>query len=352
MLSKLLQLFSKLPFFRKKEREASYYKNLKKLLEDLLASSDGESHPIHCYSADDLIRATNNFIPSHTVKQGSFYAMFRGFLDGRSIFVSKYYIRNWSTEDGDRSCVIRDIVISLQMSNHDNVLKLLGCCLEFPIPVLVHEYAAKGVLNSDGSLGGASDEDQIILPWNIRLRIAKQVASAVSYLHTAFARAIIHRYLNPNCLFLDDDYVPKLYDFSHSITIPPPDWDVQDAVGGTPGYLDPAYMWSGSISEKADVYSFGVLLLVFLTGRKAVEFNQEEGYESVISYVLECDGQIRAIVDPKIFEEVGQNEQIQQQLHDFLNLALFCTRDRIESRPDMVDVARELVRIEEFVMPS
>ncbi|XP_068321903.1 non-functional pseudokinase ZED1-like [Pyrus communis] len=351
MPSKLLQLFSKLPFFRKKERESSYYKNLKKLLEDLLASSDGESHPIHCYSADDLIRATNNFSPSRTVEQGSFYAMFRGFLDGRYIIVSKYHIRNWSNEDRDRSRVIRDIVISLQMSNHDNVLKLLGCCLEFPIPVLVHEYAAKGVLNPDGSLGGAS-EDRIILPWNIRLRIAKQVASAVSYLHTAFAGAIIHRHLNPRCLFLDDDYVPKLYDFSLSITIPPPDSDVEDAVGGTLGYLDPAYMRSGRISEKTDVYSFGVLLLVFLTGRKALEFNQAEGYGSVISYVLECDGQIRAIVDPKIFEEVEENEQLQQQLHDFLNLALFCTRDRIESRPDMVDVARELVRIEEFVMPS
>ncbi|XP_048426813.1 non-functional pseudokinase ZED1-like [Pyrus x bretschneideri] len=353
MLSKLLQLFSKLPFFRKKEREASYYKNLKKLLEDLLASSDGESHPIHCYSADDLIRATNNFSPSRNVKLGSFYPMFRGFLDGRSIIVSTNYNENWPNEDedGNRSRVIRDIVISLQMSNHDNVLKLLGCCLEFPIPMLVHEYAAKGVLNPDGSLGGAS-EDQIILPWNIRLRIAKQVASAVSYLHTAFAGAIIHRFLNPSCLFLDDDYVPKLYDFSLSITIPPPDLVVEDAVRGIAGYLDPAYMRSGRISAKTDVYSFGVLLLVFLTGRNVVEFNQAEGYESVISYVLECDGQIRAIVDPKIFEEVGENEQIQQQLHDFLNLALFCTRYRIESRPVMVDVARELVRIEEFVMPS
>ncbi|RXH97425.1 hypothetical protein DVH24_007771 [Malus domestica] len=121
--------------------------------------------------------------------------------------------------------------------------------IEFPIPVLVHAYAAKGALKHDGSLRG-DNEDQIILPWNIRLRIAKQLASAVSYLHIAFAEPIIHRYLNPSCLFLDDDYISKLYSFSHSTTIPPTESDVEDAVGGTPGYLDPAYMRPGLISEK------------------------------------------------------------------------------------------------------
>ncbi|CAN6544508.1 unnamed protein product [Malus baccata var. baccata] len=344
--------FSRLPFFRRKERyiESSYYKNLKKLLEDLFASGDGESHPIHCYSADDLIRATNNFHPSRIVERYSCYEFFRGFLDGRSIIVKKYHLGNGPNEDRSRSRVIRDIVISLQMSNHENVLKLLGCCLEFPIPVLVHEYVAKGVLNPDGSLRGAN-EDQIILPWNIRLCIAKQVASAVSYLHTASAGPIIHRDLKPSCLFLDDDYVPKLHNFSLSITIPPMESDVEDDVTGTIGYIDPVYLWSNRITEKTDVYSFGVLLLVFLTGRQPWAFLGVEGIP-MIPYVCGCDGRIGDIVDPKIYEEVRGNEQVQQQLHDFLELALLCIRDDIEGRPYMVDVARELIRIEEFVLAS
>ncbi|RXH97426.1 hypothetical protein DVH24_007772 [Malus domestica] len=220
--------------------ESSYYKNLKKLLEDLFASSDGESHPIHCYSADDLIRATNNFSPSRIVKQ--------------------YYIRNWSNEDRDRFCVIRDIVISLQMSNHENVLKLLGCCLEF-----LYQCWCRNTQQKEFST----------------------LMEIKSYYHGTL-----------DCVLQSK----LLVQFHISIPLlPEPSFiDVEDAVGGTPGYLDPSCMRSGRISEKTDVYNFGVLLL----------------------------------------------------LQDFLNLALLCTRDRIESRPDMVDVARELVRIEEFVLPS
>ncbi|XP_070677895.1 non-functional pseudokinase ZED1-like [Malus domestica] len=210
--------------------------------------------------------------------------------------------------------VIHEIIISMQMSTHKNALITLGCYFKFPVPALVHEYItqgfidchggledtkslqwetilliakkAKGALKHDGSLRG-DNEDQIILPWNIRLRIAKQLASAVSYLHIAFAEPIIHRYLNPSCLFLDDDYISKLYSFSHSTTIPPTESDVEDAVGGTPG--------------------FGVLLVVFLTGRTPWEIWRVEGIE-IIPYARGCDGRIGEILDPRIYEEVRGNE--------------------------------------------
>ncbi|PQQ02436.1 non-functional pseudokinase ZED1-like [Prunus yedoensis var. nudiflora] len=353
MPSKLWQL---LPCLGKVGRDAdiesSYYKNLSKLLEELIASCDGTSHPVHCYSADDLIRATNNFHPSCIVRKGSDCTMFRGFLNDRSIIIAKYST-GLKNEAGVRSRAIRDIVISIQMSNHENVLKLLGCCLEFPVPALVLENAAKGVLEGDGSLRGDNEDESLSLPWKTRLRIAKKLASAVTYLHTALPRPIIHRDLKPQCIFLDNDYVPKLCDFSLSITIPPMESDVEDAVRGTLGYLDPAYIRSGRISEKTDVFSFGVLLLVLLTGRSAfwLDAMNIEDY-TVTDYVKSRAYQLQAIVDPQILEEVGGNEQVEQQLHDFLELALSCTQDGIEGRPYMGDVARELVQIDESILPS
>lgn len=322
---------------------SSFLDNGSILLEDLIASCDGKSNPIHNYYADELIRATNNFDPSGIMQQYSSYKMFQGFLDNRSVIIKKYFTVNWLAEEDTRSMAIRDIVISTQMSSHKNVLKLLGCCLEFPIPALVHEYAAKGVLNFEGGYG-----DNESLPWKARLRIAKQFANAIAYLRTAFPRPIILRDLKPNCIFLDNDYVSKLCNFAISITIPPLQSHVVDVVIG--GYLDPTYLANNNISLKTDVYSFGILLLVFLTGRQALQRNRAGEYEYLIPYVKShaCSGQIQTIMDPKISVEVGGADHAHQQFHDFLALALLCTRDESEARPDMIDVAKELVRIEKF----
>ncbi|PRQ22331.1 putative protein kinase RLK-Pelle-RLCK-XII-2 family [Rosa chinensis] len=173
--------------------------------------------------------------------------------------------------------------------------------LIFPIPALVHEYATIGVLNDEGGFGATES-----LTWKARL--GKQLANALTYLHTAFPRPIILRDLNFSCIYLGHDYVPKLSYFGLSITIPPMKSYAEDEPKGRFGYSDPAHITSGIISEKGDVYSFGVLLLIFLTGQKAVVTNQDGEYESINSYVKfrTCNGQIQSFVDPKIFGEVGK----------------------------------------------
>lgn len=89
-------------------------------------------------------------------------------------------------------------------------------CLEFPVPVLVLENAKNGALNDQGGFGANE-----YLPWKIRLQVAKELANALKYLHTALSRPIIHRDIRPNSVFLDHDFVPKFSDFSLAITIPP-----------------------------------------------------------------------------------------------------------------------------------
>ncbi|PQQ22002.1 non-functional pseudokinase ZED1 isoform X1 [Prunus yedoensis var. nudiflora] len=307
-------LFSIIPRVKRKEekeeRQRSFLKNGSMLLKDLIASCDGKSHPIRCYSAAELIRATNNFDPSCRI-DGVYNNMYRGILGDRTVIIKKY--RNVV----DRA--IRDIIISMQMSTHKNSLKLLGCCLEFDKPALVFENAGKGRLNSDGSLV----VDNELLPWKTRLRIAKQLANALTYLHTAFPRPIVHRGISPDCILLDDDYVPKLSDFASSVTIP----------------LD---------------QFFGVLLLVFLTRRAS--FKKGPLGTELLAADLKLnvsDGQIQmeTIADLKILEEVGGDEQAQQQLQDFLALVLLCIQEETEARPDMIDVAKELVRIEKSILP-
>ncbi|XP_021823292.1 non-functional pseudokinase ZED1-like [Prunus avium] len=202
------------------------------LLKDLIASCDGKSHPIRCYSAAELIRATNNFDPSCIIDELVYFDMYRGILDDRTVIIRKY--GRWVEVDE----AIRDIIISMQMSTHKNSLKLLGCCLEFDTPALVFENAGKGGLNSDGSLV----VDNELLPWKTRLRIAKHLASALTYLHSAFPRPIIHRNVTSRCILLDDDYVPKLFDFSNSVTIPPDQLYVQEeSARWTMGYVDRTY---------------------------------------------------------------------------------------------------------------
>ncbi|KAL6270683.1 hypothetical protein ACE6H2_027594 [Prunus campanulata] len=333
-------LFSLLPCVTKEKRKRSFLKNGSMLLKDLIASCDGKSHPIRCYSAAELIRATNNFDPSCIVDDLHFY-IYRGILDHRTVIIASHYI----VDDA-----IRDIIISMQMSTHKNSLKLLGCCLEFDRPALVFENAGKGGLYFDGSLV----VDNELLPWKTRLRIAKQLASALTYLHTAFPRPIIHRRITSDCILLDDDYVPKLFDFSFSKTIPPDQLYVQENfAAGILGYMDPAYRKSYQISERTDVYSFGVRLLVFLMRREAADRNSghEELTKDLKLNVSDGQIQIETIADPKILEDVGGDEQAQRQLKDFLALALLCIQDQSEARPDMIDVAKELVRIDKSILP-
>ncbi|XP_068325417.1 serine/threonine-protein kinase ZRK1-like [Pyrus communis] len=338
--------FSLRPSVRRVERESSVLKNGSMLLEDLIASCDGESNPIRTYSADELVKATDNFHPSCLISEDAFYQVFRGFLDDRSVLIKKYFEGRSHGDDEVTSMAIRDIIVSMQMSTHKNALKLLGCCLEFSIPALVLEYAAKRVFDPYGGLGFSGS-----LPWKTRMLIAKKVANALAYLHTAFPRPIIHRDLNSSSIFLGHDYVPKLTNFSLSISIPPMQSHVEDLPKGTFGYLDPSYMKSGYITEKSDVYSFGVHLLVFLTGQKALVKYDTIEYQSIIAYVkrhVSEIGQIQTIVDPKIKEDVGRDEKVQRQLQDFLQLALSCTQEESERRPYMTDVARELVRIDKI----
>ncbi|KAF2603711.1 hypothetical protein F2Q70_00026624 [Brassica cretica] len=161
----------------------------------------------------------------------------------------------------------------------------MGSCLEFLHPVLVFEDLEYRSLNTRGSVGSL---DTPVLPWNVRLKIAKEIAVAITYLHTAFPRIIVHRDINATNVLLDKNGRAKLTGFSLAVTLP---------------------------EEYMHVYSFGVLLIILLTGR-SVYFTGSEAYPvGIIEYV----------------KGLYENKKLKEE--------------RDEDRPKLIQIAKELKRV-------
>ena len=134
----------------------------------------------------------------------------------------------------DPEMVANEISVAAQLSGHKNSLKLLGCCLETQIPTLVFEFPM------NGNLGDQLRSNPTCLSWKSRLKIANEIASVITYLHTALPRPIIHRDIHPGHFYLDQDLRAKLSDFICSMALPEGKTQVENEVAcGTLGYLGP-----------------------------------------------------------------------------------------------------------------
>ncbi|GLT72896.1 hypothetical protein SLA2020_447920 [Shorea laevis] len=264
-------------------------------------------------------------------------------LDGRIVSIKKY------AEDSTfPDFSFNDIAMSAKMCSHKNVLRLVGCCLETQLPTLVFEFAENGFLSNrlyQSDIHGYPREHPP-MTWQTRLKIAKEIAHAVAYVHTAFSRPIIHRDIKPGNIFLDQHNVPKLADFSLSIAIPEGETHIEDKVHGSYGFLCPNYLATGRATEKTDVYSFGMLLLVLSTGQRSYVPQANTLEDSLVNYIRKCT--INEIVDPAILAEEG-GAGVDQQLQAVRELVLRCMDENPEIRLTMVDVTKEIRQIERFM---
>ncbi|XP_023637263.1 probable inactive receptor-like protein kinase At1g65250 [Capsella rubella] len=233
--------------------------------------------------------------------------------------------------------ICRDISISSMVSGQKNFIKLLGCCLEFTCPVLVCEYA-EGITQND------LHQIDPTLPWNTRIKIARDISNSLAYLHTAFSTTFIHKNVHPRNVFLDVKGVAKLGDFRNCVTIPQGESFVREyKLEGTYGYLDPNYMSKGIITENVDVYSFGVFMLVLLS-RRTPGLDDELHPDFLTE--LAKNGRFVEILDPNLLENIGDfAEQELCRMQAFFLLSLKCIGVRGEV-PEMMEVSKELKRIE------
>ncbi|KAJ6384511.1 hypothetical protein OIU78_027753 [Salix suchowensis] len=244
---------------KKVNKKTAFIRNGSKLLEKLVEICDGKCNSIRRFSATELKKATNNYDPLKLLTYDIGYELYKGFLQGRPVSVKKF-------RDGDEryeQC-LNDIVYASKMSVHKSFVKLLGCCLETQIPILVFEYVGDRTLKD--CLWGSEEVRRRPLLWIPRSKIAMDMANAVAFLHAAFARPIVFRNINPWNILLDDNHEAKLSDFSLSVSIPEGESHVTEAVTGTYGHIAPEYLATGNFNEKQDVFNFGGFLLVLLSG--------------------------------------------------------------------------------------
>ncbi|GLT50223.1 hypothetical protein SLA2020_237240 [Shorea laevis] len=301
------------------------------MLQQQLSNHEGSTEVAKIFTAEELEKATNNFDESKIIGQGGYGTVYNGTLrDGRIVAIKKSHIIDQSQNEQ----FINEVVVLSQI-NHRNVVKLLGCCLETEVPLLVYEFITNGTLHHH--IHNKSKASS--LTWEIRLRIATETAGVLSYLHSAASTPIIHRDIKSTNILLDDSYTAKVSDFGTSRLVPQDQAGISTVVQGTIGYLDPEYLRSSQLTDKSDVYSFGVVLLELLTGEKVFSFDRTEEERNLSMYFLSAmkDNCLGKILDGCIVNEANI-----EQLNEVANLARRCLSVKGEERPTMKDVAMEL----------
>lgn len=229
-------------------------------------------------------------------------------------------------------------VVILSQTSHRNVLKLVGCCLEVEVPLLIYEFMDNGTLYD--LLHDHTRKD--FLSWSTCLQIATEVAAAIQYLQYAAPISIYHRDMKTHNILMDSNCVAKITDFGISKIILTNKSYVATTVQGTFAYLDPEYMTTSILTEKSDVYSFGVVLLEFLI-RKPSSFRSQSGTMMLLTtYFTEARQQGRLM---EIVPEQVQREADLSQIEIFASLAERCVKRKSQERPTIKEIEMVLQKM-------
>ncbi|XP_059654959.1 wall-associated receptor kinase-like 1 [Cornus florida] len=317
-----------------KVKEKFFKRNGGLLLKQQLSSGEGNVEKTKLFTSKELEKATDQFNENRILGQGGQGTVYKGMLtDGRIVAVKKSKI----VDEGQLEQFINEVVILSQII-HRNVVKLHGCCLETEVPLLVYEFIPNGTLFQYIH----DQNEEFPLSWDMRVRIAVEVAGALSYLHSAATIPIYHRDIKSTNILLDDKYRAKVSDFGTSRSIAVDQTHLTTKVLGTFGYLDPQYFQSSQFTEKSDVYSFGVVLVELITGQKPISSTISEKCRSLATYFISTmeENRLFDILDARVVKDDGKEEIMQ-----VANLAKRCLNLDGKNRPTMKEVAMELEMI-------
>ncbi|KAJ7517180.1 hypothetical protein O6H91_21G013200 [Diphasiastrum complanatum] len=287
--------------------------------------------PPQKFSYADLEIATNVFSKENFLAEGGFGSVHRGILtNGQPIAVKQLKL---ASSQGDKEFCAEVEVLSCAQQR--NVVTLIGYCIEDHRRLLVYEFICNGSL--DSHLYG---QKRPPLEWQARHKIAVGTARGLRYLHEECrVGCIIHRDMRPNNILLTHDFEPMVGDFGLARWQPDGALGVETRVIGTFGYLAPEYAQSGQITEKADVYAFGIVLLELVTGHKAIDLSRPKGQQCLTEWArpfLEAH-QYHELVDSRL-----RNHYNDYEMYCMLQTAYLCICQNPDFRPRMSQVLRML----------
>ncbi|KAL3575986.1 hypothetical protein D5086_021269, partial [Populus alba] len=226
---------------------------------------------------DVIHEATKQFSDENKLGQGGFGPVYRGTLeDGKEVAVKRL-----SRTSGQGQREFLNEVVLIARLQHRNLVRLLGCCLEKNEKLLIYEYMPNKSL--DVILFGS--RNGVLLDWQRRLSIINGIARGLMYLHEDSRLRIIHRDLKTSNILLDYEMNPKISDFGMARIFGGNQSEANtNRIVGTYGYMAPEYAMAGLFSVKSDVFSFGVLLLEIISGKKNVGFHLSEEGESLLTF--------------------------------------------------------------------
>ncbi|KAL8141384.1 hypothetical protein V2J09_007405 [Rumex salicifolius] len=322
-------------YLRKKrinERRDKYFRqNGGLVLQESLSLLEDAQNAFKVFTAEEMEKATNNFDENRIVGRGGFGVVYMGYLsDGREVAIKK----SKSVDKYEIDQFVNEVVL-LSKIQHQNVVGFYGCCLETSEPLLVYEFITNGTL-----LDHLYNEDNnTVLPWETRVKIAVQTAGVLGYLHQDHRPQIIHSDIKPHNILLDENYNTKVSDFGISKLAPQNETELYTKVKGTLGYLDPEFIQSSQLTDKSDVYSFGVVLLEMLTGQRVLSFDRPERDRTLVKYFRSSvdEGSLLGILDRRIV-----NRENVEELREVAKIAGRCVCVKADERPTMKEVAMEL----------
>lgn len=298
-------------------------------------------------SLEELKEKTDNFGSKALIGEGSYGRVYFAQLnDGKEVAVKKLDV----SSEPDSNVEFLTQVSMVSRLKQENLVELLGYCVDGNLRVLAYEFATMGSLHDilHGRKGVQGAQPGPTLDWMQRVRIAVDAARGLEYLHEKSQPSIIHRDIRSSNVLLFEDYKAKIADFNLSNQAPDMAARLHSTrVLGTFGYHAPEYAMTGQLTQKSDVYSFGVVLLELLTGRKPVDHTMPRGQQSLVTWATPrlSEDKVKQCVDPKLKEYPPKG------VAKLAAVAALCVQYEAEFRPNMSIVVKALQPLLKSTVP-